>query len=248
MGLPGQPEQTRPQEEQIKTWTSQVAKDLREACSGVLHAPEVAPRKWLEDTAQKVLLATRRDHVEFPIINRVEFKLAAARYFVDAMKAMRQNGWWKYTNFDLDVNLDCFFLELIGAIDAFLQLANLLFGLGLSEDEVKLSTINARLKKTQTTSKAITRLNKLASNRRGWYWQLNEYRNRLAHRRGLEKRTTLEPQRKRVEIYIYDYVDLQYDYSKTWQREVTSYCDSVWTKAVILIRSLCQLLVDDLEK
>lgn len=241
-----QPRQPRPQEEETKTWVSQVVEDLADAYRGVLRAPRAAPREWLEDTAQKVVLAAHRDHIEFPVINRIEFKLAAAKYFVDAMKAMRQDGWWKYTNFDLDVSLDCFFSELIGAVDAFLQLANLLFGLRLSESEVRLGSINERLKETRTKSKAVARLNRLASDHRTWYWQVNEYRNRLVHRRGLEKATALDPQRKMAEIYFYDMMEVQYDYRKAREREVTSYCDSVWTKAVTLLRSLCRLLENDL--
>lgn len=95
--------------------------------------------------------------------------------------------------------------------------------------------------------KAVSRLNRLASDQRTWYWQVNDYRNQLMHRRGIEKVTALDPQRKMAEVCFCDIMEAQYDYRKAWQREVVSYCDLVWTNTVTLLRSLCLLLLDDIE-
>jgi len=115
---------------------------------------------------------------------RVQFKLDAARYFLDRLKELEQKAGSLVgpgiKRHDVELNLDAFLYEVVGALDPLLQEINVAFRLGLKPQEVDMSKIIPKLPEGSQLRKT---LGKVDGDTQGWFWRLREYRNHSAHRR-----------------------------------------------------------------
>src|SRR4030042_1390664 len=109
---------------------------------------------------------------------RVQFKLDAARYFLNKLEELdKKAGSLVNTGIarsDVELNLDAFLYEVVGALDPLLQEINVAFRLGLQPQEVDMSTIIPKLPEGSQVKKTLGKLN---GNTNGWFWRLREYRN-----------------------------------------------------------------------
>jgi len=135
---------------------------------------------------QKVVskhLSDTSDRSRFTVIHRrVQFKLWAAKHFLSKLEQIkREYGALAYPKIKdkVDLNLDAFLYEIIGAFDAQLQEINVAFRCGLDMEDVKMAAVIARM---PTGSQARRQLQRLNGNSEGWFWKLREYRNHSAHR------------------------------------------------------------------
>ncbi len=116
--------------------------------------------------------------------NRVKFKLWAAQKHMNNLKEMRKT---ENINSSLDARarweeeIECFLYHLIGAKDALLIRMNVRLRLGLSANDVDLKTLNPILNSFGKKG-LLDELNKLASEKGSWFWDLNELRNTGTHK------------------------------------------------------------------
>lgn len=240
-------------ESEAAQWARMVASEQEAAAAGLVSAPNAASRQWIEQVTGEVSIpCCPADRFRFPSIERVEFKLAAARHFLDKLRDMRTEGWWKYKDFDLHLALDCFLLELMGAKEALLQFINTFFDLRLSEEDVKLGNINTALKARGVRSKAVDCLNKLANNNESWFWKLNDLRNEVAHRRKPDMIHETLPQRREVNLYLCNTHDLdalsELFGERRAESEVVHYCQRSYERMLKVIKVLFRLLEDDIKE
>ena len=115
---------------------------------------------------------------------RVQFKIDAARYFLSRLEELDQKAGslvgTGIERYDVELNLDAFLYEVVGALDPLLQEINVAFGLGKNPDEVRMSTIIPKLPKRSQVRKALGKLDRDVN---GWFWKLRKYRNHSAHRK-----------------------------------------------------------------
>jgi hypothetical protein len=115
---------------------------------------------------------------------RVQFKLDAAAYFLDKLKELKKKAdslvGPDIKRHDVELNLDAFLYEIVGALDPLLQEINVAFRLCLKPQEVKISKIIPKLPEGSQLKKT---LGKADGDTQGWFWMLREYRNHSAHRK-----------------------------------------------------------------
>lgn len=121
--------------------------------------------------------------------DRTKFKLRAAEYHLDQLKEIDK----KYRNILIDrinaeIQIDCYFAQIIGAKDSLLVQINEKENLGLQLDEVNLKTLNTKLNNKKDI---LEELNRLSSDKESWYWLLNELRNHSIHRAMLNKNVSM---------------------------------------------------------
>ena len=126
--------------------------------------------------------STRGHFMQFH--KRVQFKLDAARYFLDRLKELEQKAGSLVgpgiKRHDVELNLDAFLYEVVGALDPLLQEINLAFGLGYKLKEVSMSNIIAKLPQGSRLRKTLVTADE---DTKGWFYRLREYRNHSAHRK-----------------------------------------------------------------
>ena len=125
--------------------------------------------------------------------DRVEFKLYAAEYHLNNLKSIAAEHGdiaKDAIRIDVELEIDCFLAELIGAVDALLIQINEKLGLGLGIEEVKCGSVQSRLNSNTKDIDLLEELNK-ASDYDEWFWRLKEFRNNTLHRAALKKATAV---------------------------------------------------------
>jgi len=115
---------------------------------------------------------------------RVRFKLTAASHFLNRLEELVQKAGSLVgagiERDDVELNLDAFLYEVVGAIDPLLQEIKVAFKLVLNPKEVSMPTIIPKLLKGSQVKET---LGELHGDTQGWFCRLREYRNHSAHRK-----------------------------------------------------------------
>jgi hypothetical protein len=112
--------------------------------------------------------------------DKIQFKLWSAKKHLDKLVKIENNygGLMGKNRIYAEDELDCYFVQIIGARDALLMLINEKLHLNLSEKKVYVKAINDKLER-QNNKHILKELNDLSCEKTSWYWILIELRNRL---------------------------------------------------------------------
>lgn len=127
--------------------------------------------EWDEDPSAHMLGS-------FPLRSHV--KLAAAHVFLDGLKQL-QNTYGQLASAPrlvTDLLLDSFLYHLVGAKDAVLYEANQALNLDIPDKEV----CQARINLTLPNNAGMKPLNEISGDKKSWFWEANNFRNKAAHR------------------------------------------------------------------
>ena len=173
--------------------------------------------------------------------DRTQFKLKAARCFLRELKKLNQKAGDLVSSgisrFDVELNLDAFLYEVVGAIDPLLHEVNIAFQLGMKPWEVSMRNVISKLADASQLKKTLANHD---GNTEGWFWNLREYRNHSAHRRIIGFYITM-PQR-----CVYLHRDPRDPNSGRADEEVIEYCQNSLKRMEELIEKLYGLCVAEL--
>lgn len=113
------------------------------------------------------------------LTDRVEFKLFSAQMHLKKLQEIKTDQ----LNMDkddpkvpLELEIDCFLSQILGAVDCLLMLINTRLDLGISIEKVDLATIQSALNARTKNIGLITELHE-ALEHNSWLWILREFRN-----------------------------------------------------------------------
>jgi hypothetical protein len=121
--------------------------------------------------------------------DRVEFKLYAAEQHLNRLKEI-ENAYGDIAKYnariEVEMEVDCFLSQLVGAVDSLLFQINDKLDLELPADRVNFTNVQSAL---SAKTKNIDLLNPLDRARQygNWYYMLSELRNQLVHKTFLKK-------------------------------------------------------------
>ena len=111
--------------------------------------------------------------------DRVEFKLYAAETHLKNLKEIQLN----YPNLEEDnpsvqveLEIDCFLAQVLGAVDCLLILINIRLELGIATGKVDVATVQSALNARTKNISLLTELHQALEHER-WLWTLIEFRN-----------------------------------------------------------------------
>jgi hypothetical protein len=134
----------------------------------------------LSDSETKALLS-----------DRVVFKLfAAEQHLINLKSHDSKYGIITKNRVYAEMEIDCFFAQIIGATDSLLVKINEKFGFNISINEVNLDTVYSKLK-CIGRGDLLADLKTMASDKKSWFWLLNELRNHSIHRNILKKQISV---------------------------------------------------------
>ena len=120
--------------------------------------------------------------------DRVEFKLFAAERHLDRLKEIgdiaKDNA-----RIEVEVEIDCFLSQLLGAVDSLLFQINDKLELGIPPDRVSFPNVQSALSAKTKKIDLVSELDE-ARQRGKWYALLDELRNQSVHGTFLVKKTT----------------------------------------------------------
>jgi hypothetical protein len=128
-------------------------------------------------------------HIKRLLNDRVEFKLYAAEQHLNRLKEI-ENAYGDIAKdnarIEVEMEVDCFLLQLEGAVDSLLFQINDRLDLGIPTDRVNFANVQSAL---SAKTKKIDLLSPLDRARQhgNWYYMLGELRNQLVYRTFLKK-------------------------------------------------------------
>ena len=134
-------------------------------------------------------LTDEERHIKRLLNDRVEFKLYAAEQHLNRLKEI-ENAYGDIAKdnarIEVEMELDCFLSQLVGAVDSLLFQINDRLDLGIPADRVNFADVQSAL---SAKTKKIDLLSPLhvATQRGNWYYMLSELRNQLVRRSFLGK-------------------------------------------------------------
>jgi hypothetical protein len=142
-------------------------------------------------------------HIKMLLDDRVEFKLYAAEQHLNRLKEIENvyGDIAKYNaRIEVEMEVDCFLSQLVGAVDSLLFQINDRLDLGIPTERVNFANVQSAL---SAKTKKIDLLSPLdrARQRGNWYYMLSELRNQLVYRTCLKKVITIHdfpPKRRQV--------------------------------------------------
>jgi hypothetical protein len=129
------------------------------------------------------------EHIKMLLDDRVEFKLYAAEQHLNRLKEI-ENVYGDIAQYnariEVEMEVDCFLSQLVGAMDSLLFQINDRLDLGIPTDRVNFSNVQSAL---SAKTKKIDLLSPLDRGRQhgNWYYMLSELRNQLVYRTFLKK-------------------------------------------------------------
>ena len=128
-------------------------------------------------------------HIKRLLNDRVEFKLYAAEQHLNRLKEIENvYGHIAKDNarIEVEMEVDCFLSQLIGAVDSLLYQINDKLDLAIPIDQVNFANVQSAL---SAKTKKIDLLSPLDTARQhgNWYYMLNELKNQLVNRTFLKK-------------------------------------------------------------
>ena len=125
--------------------------------------------------------------------DRVEFKIYAAEKHLNNLQEIELN----YTDMEYDdlvlqveLEIDCFLAQILGAVDCLLTLINTRLELGIATGKVDLATIQSALNARTKNISLVTELHQALEHDR-WLWTLMEFRNQTMQRPSNEAQALL---------------------------------------------------------
>lgn len=116
--------------------------------------------------------------------DRVEFKLYAAETHLKNLEEIQLN----YPNLEddnpsvqVELEIDCFLIQVLGAVDCLLILINTRLELGIATGKVDLATVQSALNARTKNIGLLTELHRALEHDR-WLWTLVEFRNETMQR------------------------------------------------------------------
>jgi hypothetical protein len=128
-------------------------------------------------------------HIKRLLNDRVEFKLYAAEQHLNRLKEI-ENAYGDIAKdnarIEVEMEVDCFLSQLVGAVDSLLFQINERLDLELPTDRVNFADVQSAL---SAKTKKIDLLSPLdrARQQGNWYYMLSELRSQLVHRTFLKK-------------------------------------------------------------
>jgi hypothetical protein len=128
-------------------------------------------------------------HIKRLLNDRVEFKLYAAEQHLNRLKEI-ENAYGDIAKdnarIEVEMEVDCFLSQLVGAVDSLLFQINERLDLGIASDRVNFADVQSAL---SAKTKKIDLLSPLdrARQQGNWYYMLSELRSQLVHRTFLKK-------------------------------------------------------------
>ena len=134
-------------------------------------------------------LSDDEGHIKRLLDDRVEFKLYAAEQHLNRLKEI-ENTYGDIAKdnarIEVEMEVDCFLSQLVGAVDSMLFQINDRLDLGIPTDRVDFTNVQSAL---SAKTKKIDLLSPLDRARQhgNWYYILSELRNQLVHKTFLKK-------------------------------------------------------------
>lgn len=138
------------------------------------------------------------------LTDRVKFKVFAAQMHLNKLQEIKIDELNKDKvdpRVPLELEIDCFLSQILGAVDCLLMLINTRLDLGISIEKVDLATIQSALNARTKNIGLLTELHE-ALEHNSWLWILREFRNQTMQRPSkevqdflLEDRATLTSSR-----------------------------------------------------
>ena len=128
-------------------------------------------------------------HIKRLLNDRVEFKLYTAEQHLNRLKEI-ENAYGDIAKdnarIEVEMEVDCFLSQLVGAVDSLLFQINDRLDLGIPTDQVNFTNVQSAL---SAKTKKIDLLSPLDRARQygNWYYMLSELRNQLVHKTFLKK-------------------------------------------------------------
>lgn len=120
--------------------------------------------------------------------DRVEFKLYAAETHLKNLKEIQLN----YLNLEdenlsvqVELEIDCFLAQVLGAMDCLLILINTRLELGIATGKVDVATVQSALNARTKNISLLTELHQSLEHDR-WLWTIMEFRNQMMQRPSME--------------------------------------------------------------
>ena len=115
------------------------------------------------------------------LADRVKFKIFAAQLHLKKLQEIKldESNVDKIdprVELELELEIDCFLLQTLGAVDCLLMLINSRLDLGISKEKVDLATIQSALNAGTKNISLLTELHE-ALEYNSWLWILREFRN-----------------------------------------------------------------------
>ena len=135
------------------------------------------------------MLSDEEGHIKRLLNDRVEFKLYAAEQHLNRLKDI-ENAYGDIAKYnariEVEMEVDCFLSQLVGAVDSLLYQINDRLDLGVPTEHVNFANILSAL---SSKTKLIDLLSPLDRARQhgNWYYMLSELRNQLVYRTFLKK-------------------------------------------------------------
>jgi hypothetical protein len=120
--------------------------------------------------------------------DRVMFKLFAAKRHLDKLKEIYSiyGSIMGTGRLDAEMEIDCYFAQIIGAKDSLLVQISEKLGLAIPLREICIDSVYDNLKTIKKEHLLVDL--KMASKKGSWFWLLNELRNHSIHRAMISKR------------------------------------------------------------
>lgn len=135
------------------------------------------------------MLSDEEGHIKRLLNDRVEFKLYAAEQHLNRLKEI-ENAYGDIAKYnariEVEMEVDCFLSQLVGAVDSLLYQINDRLDLGVPAEHVNFANIQSAL---SSKTKLINLLSPLDRARQhgNWYYILSELQAHLVHRTFLKK-------------------------------------------------------------
>ena len=135
------------------------------------------------------MLSDEEGHIKRLLNDRVDFKLYAAEQHLNRLKEI-ENAYGDIAKYnariEVEMEVDCFLSQLVGAVDSLLYQINDRLDLGVPAEHVNFANIQSAL---SSKTKLINLLSPLDRARQhgNWYYILSELQAHLVHRTFLKK-------------------------------------------------------------
>jgi hypothetical protein len=133
--------------------------------------------------------------------DRTKFKLYAAESHLNKLKDLEAgsgNLSGSETRIFTELEIDCFFSQIVGAKDSLLFQINEKLGLGILFKDVEIGRVQGELGK-KGKEKLLKKLHS-AMRENNWPWLLNEFRNQGVNRNFIRKHVAVGPTSARVSL------------------------------------------------
>jgi hypothetical protein len=190
-------------------------------------------------------LSDDEGHIKRLLNDRVEFKLYAAEQHLNRLIEI-ENAYGdiakENARIEVEMEVDCFLSQLIGAVDSLLFQINDRLELGIPPDRVNFANVQSAL---SAKTKKIDLLSPLDRARQhgNWYYMLSELRNQLAHKTFLKKEILIhdfqpKPRQVRFLNVLREFEGNNNPFEHVMDMEVTQYLEKSLQQVRELIFSI----------